>query len=211
MISIRMHNILIILVIYLCLFAVFSDFSYSEVKNIKGGSTITVMPRKTNKQEKERVLKAFEKKNVDDIMLDIYPRRYETQNILKSIVKSKEHRVETRILAAQILGEIRLNYDVDILVKNMRLGYANSAEFTELDKFNFPVGYAIINIGIPARLHLLNEIKSSKDEEIIRLCAFVLMKIEDQDIAKVILEREIKKEEQINQKANLEKALSYLK
>jgi hypothetical protein len=68
----------------------------------------------------------------------------------------------------------------------------------------------LIKIGRPARLPLINKIKLTRDEGMIRLCAFVLMKIEDKDVARFILEREIKKETVASQKENLEKALSYL-
>lgn len=186
----------------------------AEVKNIKVGGPLIIKgftrtsPEKI--QEIEKKIDLAKSNAISEIVLDIFPEKNEILWILKDIVNSEDQLLERRITAARVLGELRLDYDVHMLVNNLLLGHERVENYEELNKLNFPVGFALINIGRPARLHLINKIKVTQDDEIIRLCAFVLMKIEDKDVARFILEREIKKETVTSQREKLGKALSCL-
>ncbi len=208
LIKIQKNKLILILLFIFAIF--FPDSSYAEVKNIKGGSVLGIGKRTINLEKQQEVLKKLFFHNYEESIFNLFPERNEITFILKKILDSKECSLEKRITAAQVLGNLRIDDDVDILVRNLLLGYKKVEKLEELSRNNFPVGFALIDIGTPAKLHLLDAIKLTRDEETIRLCAFVLMKIEDKDVARFILEREIKKETVASQKENLEKALSYL-
>ncbi|MFH1063424.1 MAG: hypothetical protein V1747_11165 [Candidatus Omnitrophota bacterium] len=150
-------------------------------------------------------------KPIDKVFNEIFPSRFEAGYCLVAIAKEKKYSEKQRILAMKQLGLMREDASSNILVDNLSLGYKGPIQFEELTSSNFPVGFALIRMGPSKtiRTHLLNKITYS-DDEVIRLCAFVLMKIEDKDVAGFILKREIDKEKNAKQKANLEKALSFL-
>ncbi|MBI4707743.1 MAG: hypothetical protein HY761_07455 [Candidatus Omnitrophica bacterium] len=181
------------------------------MRDIKGGSTIGTAKREIDQEKRERVIEILKKDNIDEMISNFFPRRSEVFWILLDIVKSKEESTNRRIAAARSLGELGLDHNLNVLIDNFFLGCEKGKSFEELNWSNFPVGFALIKTSASsARLNLLNKIKLARDEEMIRLCAFVLMKIEDKDVAKFILEQEIKKETVTSQKEKLEKALFYL-
>jgi len=193
------------------IFLLFSGRAYGEVKNIKGGSTLGVGKRVIDAKKQQEVLEELFFNNYGESVVKLFPERNEKIFILTDILKNEKFSLEKRITAAQVYGALRIDSDLNLLINNFLLGYEKRESFEELNGSNFPVGFALINVGTSsARLNLLNKIKLTHDEEMIRLCAFVLMKIEDKDVAKFILEREIKKETVVSQKENLEKALEAL-
>ncbi|MBU1044792.1 MAG: hypothetical protein KJ915_10400 [Candidatus Omnitrophica bacterium] len=139
--------------------------------------------------------------------------RSKLRTCMQIIAKEKRYSEKQRIAALKQLGFMKEGSDAYILVDNLLLGYKGSIEFKELTKSNFPVGFALIMMGSskPVRAALLAKIRFADDDEVIRLCAFVLMEIEDKDVAGFILKREIDKEKNDRQKTNLEMALSFLK
>jgi len=208
LIKIRRGNLVLILI---TIFLLFSGRAYGEVKNIKGGSTLGVGKRTIDTKKQQEIIDGLVFHNYGESVIKLFPERNEKIFILTDILKNEKFSLEKRITAAQVYGALRIDSDLNLLIDNFLMGCEKGKSFEELNDSNFPVGFSLINIGASSvRLNLLSKIKLTHDEEMIRLCAFVLMKIEDKDVARFILEREIKKETVVSQKANLEKALSYL-
>jgi hypothetical protein len=139
-----------------------------------------------------------------------FPEQKNYVSALKIILEDESHHLRRRLLAAKLLGEMQQGDIINILVANLGVRSEASKKISELNEDTFPVGFALISEGNFVRSQLLSIIKIAHDEEMLRLCTFVLMKIEDRDVAEFILEREIKKETVVSQKENLEKALDAL-
>lgn len=134
-----------------------------------------------------------------------------TIEALKKILSIEDYPLKRRLIAVHLLGKLKAEEAVDVLMDNLLLSYEGDKNFEELNQDNFPVGFALIQIGIPTRQPLLNKIKITEDAEVMRLCTFVIMKTEDKEIAKVVFEKAIQQERDIKKKENLNKALTYLK
>ncbi|MBU4305980.1 MAG: hypothetical protein KJ893_10255 [Candidatus Omnitrophica bacterium] len=211
-----MKNIIIIIgigfVIIMQIFC-FSQNASAEVENVKVGHGISVTKATLETRSVAEVIRKMQEIDeglTDSTLEKFFPEQINHVNALKIILGDENHSLKRRLLAAKLLGELSSVDVTDVLVDNLVMGVKKAEEFRNLNENNFPAGFALIQIGIPSRVHLLNRIKIADDEEIIRLCVFVLMKIEDKDVARFILEREIGKETGASQREKLEKALSYL-
>ncbi|MFH1063422.1 MAG: hypothetical protein V1747_11155 [Candidatus Omnitrophota bacterium] len=211
-----MQNKKIVIVIASILISIaFNSNTFGEVKNIKVRNGLSIEGFKRSFPPESEIKEKLDIIGQEDVLEEVeyfFPSRNRVFMALEDIFKDDKQIMVRRIAAARLMGELGITSNVSILVENLLLGYKGSVEFKELNARNFPVGFALIKIGANSyvRLNLLNKIKNSYDDEMIRLCAFVLMKIEDKDVAGFILKREIDKEKDDKKKANLEKALSFL-
>ncbi|MBU1042918.1 MAG: hypothetical protein KJ915_00775 [Candidatus Omnitrophica bacterium] len=211
----RAHCVIFIFAYLLLAQNLYAEYDDNSV--VMGGSTLeSYSPDPLFEEDIQKVLQVLDKakeKPISEVFIDMFPLKSKVLKLLKNIASEEKYSEEQRISAMQILGFAREDSYAYVLFENLLLGYKDDMEFERLQVFNFPVGFALIRMGPSKtiRTQLLNKIKYSRDDEVIRLCAFVLMEIEDKDVAGFILKREIDKEKNDRQKTNLEMALSFLK
>ena len=176
---------------------------------LRFGKTPSPSEEVINNVQKE--LDDWSQKSTNSILLKLFPNRSEIVSCLRIVAEGNKYSEKQRIVSMQVLGLLHERQYSYILVENLLLGYEGPIESDKLTESNFPIGFALINMGssYQMRLKLLSAIKNSYKNEKIKLCAFILMKIEDKDVAKFILNRELQREKDERIKSNLEKALSF--
>jgi len=192
-------------------FVIFVHLAHCEVKNIIYGEGLGFANFEiASTEEIQNVAEKIKFNSTDTNIIDLFPEANKTKYILKKIARTKSFSEHKRIAAIQLLGKLRITFDVDILADNILLGYTKKNDSDKLNENNFPVGFALIEIGVPARKKLLQKVKTAKNDELIPLCAYVISKIEGTDVAKFIFTKAMEQEQHSKTKAKLQKALDFL-
>ncbi|OHB70302.1 MAG: hypothetical protein A2W23_03935 [Planctomycetes bacterium RBG_16_43_13] len=126
---------------------------------------------------------------------------------------------DRRLLAVQLLGELRVSEVVDLLVDDILFCPSQEANKKTIETV-YPCVSSLIKIGKPATLSILkraeSEIKDGDKELRIRertsiIYNYIIQRIEGDSIAKVILEKELEKEKVNKETTKIENLQEMLK
>jgi hypothetical protein len=117
---------------------------------------------------------------------------------------------ETRFTVAYLLGYFRMSEAVPILSKRITLdaGYPDSwAPGGRVPWTQYPVAEALISIGNPSIRAMMDNIRTTDDDNVRKLSVRVIRYIEGPEIGRVILQRDFEKQTDANSKARLQAAI----
>ncbi len=116
---------------------------------------------------------------------------------------------EMKFAAAFLLGLYRMDESVRYLSKFITL---ENNEDMDIDIKRpiwgqYPVAEALCRIGIPSVPEMLKNIKTSNDEKVVELSISVIQNVEGSDIGRIILEKEMEKQTDTQNKNKFESAV----
>jgi hypothetical protein len=167
---------------------------------------------------KEQTMDVFEKLQSEDTVTrdaataEIMAARKEMLQKCEAIVKqfiSDENRKGTVKTSILLLGKLRLQESVPFLVEHMTFAvfYKETKRLQDVEDL-YPCVEALIQIGVPSVVPVVDKTKKNKDDETVIICSStVLREVLGADIAKSYLEREIARERGAKEKEGLSRLL----
>lgn len=114
--------------------------------------------------------------------------------------------------AAKILGEYRAVEAVDPLLRNIEVQFRPRILKGLIQKADFhPISQALIKIGNPAIPAVLTRITQTDNQAVISECARVCLDIEGHDLAEIIVQKQIDKQDSAEAKSRLTQALNIIR
>jgi HEAT repeat protein len=116
---------------------------------------------------------------------------------------------EVQFASAFLLGLYRMEQSVRELSKFITLESTQNKKWKREPLWDrYPVVEALIRIGKPSIPEMLKNIRTSNDKKVIELSIRVIRYIEGPEIGRIILEKELEKQKDSQNKAKLEEAIS---
>lgn len=114
-------------------------------------------------------------------------------------------------LSMELLGDFRAVESIEALSQRITHKPALVLDEIREPEAEYPAVAALVKIGYPAIPSMISILANNEDEEVVRLCVWVIRKITDDEVTKFILQRELQKGNSPDVRERLQQAIKRLK